>query len=774
MKTSNMKNLKEYIYLSTLIKSISDIFPINKVSSIVNLLNLSGQLLTEDEKCKIVDIQERVDQYAYGVNNLQKCQKRSILMTPIAINIKKTEREWGADNSLRLSLNPLQLDKTCFPKSVENCSNELTRNVQGLMDDLKKTNPSNMKLAAELLLNLLFKYANSIPSPYSSFSDISLYDHCKVSAALAVCLYEFNTANEKGQKEPFLLIGGDFSGIQSYIYQIVSKYAGKNLKGRSFYLRILSDAIVRFILKKLQLYQTNILYNSGGSFYIIAPNTSRIIDELQNSIITIEEHLFKVHRTTLFVAVDYVPLAIDALMHQDGKSLQDVWGALFQKRDLKKSSKFSELLVNKFEDFFCPGNLGGDARIDTISGEEIQKGELFNDKNEIGVLRDITYRQILLGKGLRDADVLVVSEEPIESWLKGNWVEPASLGFYYYLVKNNMIESVRQTLDSLHDKVWLITLNGKGRNCVFIPQCPTDNIYSLEFYGGNVFNNQTFSEFCEKSSNEDAYERLGVLRMDVDNLGSLFQGGICPQKAVLARYASFSRSFDYFFSGYLNVIQQELASSTSFIIYSGGDDVFIVGSWDDMIKIAERIRSDFREFTCRNSAFSISGGIAIIPPKYPLIKGAEESAEEEERAKGHVCHGASKNSISFMNMALNWDLEYPAVKKLKDKIIELYDKNELPKSFISKIIMHFINANIQNHQIKSLKIYWLLAYDLSRMVNRQTSSAVKLLLENCKSEICGMNCIRLNGEKICTEYHPLELWAFAARWAELDIRTNKK
>jgi CRISPR-associated protein Csm1 len=30
----------------------------------------------------------------------------------------------------------------------------------------------------------------------------------------------------------------------------------------------------------------------------------------------------------------------------------------------------------------------------------------------------------------------------------------------------------------------------------------------------------------------------------------------------------------------------------------------------------------------------------------------------------------------------------------------------------------------------------------------------------------------LNGQFIVTDYHPLELWAFAARWAELEMRTN--
>ena len=40
--------------------------------------------------------------------------------------------------------------------------------------------------------------------------------------------------------QDMLLVGGDFSGIQKYIYKIASKHAGRSLKGRSFYLHLLS------------------------------------------------------------------------------------------------------------------------------------------------------------------------------------------------------------------------------------------------------------------------------------------------------------------------------------------------------------------------------------------------------------------------------------------------------------------------------------------------------------------------------------------------------
>src|SRR5690606_3646260 len=128
--------------------------------------------------------------------------------------------------------------------------------------------------------------------------------------------------------------------------------------------------------------------------------------------------------------------------------------------------------------------------------------------------------------------------------------------------------------------------------------------------GGNIFDGKTFDEFCQKES-EEAFHRLGVLRMDVDDLGYIFQNGIPPERATLSRYAALSRSFDYFFSGYLNTIQQAIAPNTSFIIYSGGDDLFIVASWEDAVKLAKQIRDDFKVFTCDNPAFTVSGGIAI-------------------------------------------------------------------------------------------------------------------------------------------------------------------
>lgn len=757
-----MENIVDYIYLHSLLVNASEFFDIDTKSHVKLLCDSYVENLSDEQIVSINDVLDRSREFTIG-NHIRKNADKQLFLSSLLVNIGKDTSLWRSD-AYSIPLRCLELSKRCFPvKGKENVTSESLK--EGFKSDLGKIKSDILRVAGENVLSLLFKYAQNVPVPFECAEDISLYDYCRVAASLSVCLYKYGY---EGSGEPFLLVGGDFSGIQPYIYQIVSKYAGKNLKGRSFYIRLLSDAIARFLLQRLGLYQSNVLYNSGGSFYLIAPNTEETKNNLQSLMQEIEKKLFDSHRTILYSAIDYVVLECDALMHKDGKSLHNIWDNLFKKRDLRKSSKFHSLIESNYSDFFVPSKSGGEAIRDVITGEEIQNVDEIDRNSELGALSNVTYSQIELGKELRDSEFILITDRPVQQVY---CIEPARLGIFYSLFKTKDLPHIAQGLKGIDGMITIISLNDKEL-------CPTlrnelmDNvIYSHEFYGGNKFNNKTFDELCEKS--DDAYERLGVLRMDVDNLGSLFQQGICAERANLARYATFSRLFDFFFSGYLNVIQQEIAPDTSYIVYSGGDDLFIVGSWEDTIRMAERIHDDFREYTCGNEVFSISGGIAVVSPKYPIMKGADESAVEEANAKNHQCCGKTKNSISFMGQAFNWDLEYPVVKSLKDRLICLSEKEALPKSLISKLVMYASNAGIVDHQITKLNVFWMLTYDLSRMIERQTPKEAKELIERCKTEICSNRRDCLNGETIKTAYHPLELWAFAARWAELEMRTSK-
>lgn len=694
-----------------------------------------------------------------------------------------------------LPVSKLELSDSCFPQDKFDSDPDYEKLWEQFVSEFKFIQANTYKAFAETLLNLLLKYTSSIPSSTINFPDVSLYDHLKTTAALAVCLYDYEHS-EKAGDDPFLLIGADFCGIQNYIYQIVSKYAGKNLKGRSFYVKLLSDAVVRYLLKELNLFQANVVYNSGGGFYIVAPNTKYVSEKLHKSIQTIESRLFESHGTSIYVAIDSTPLTEDALMHRDGKDklsnaaddirgLGVVWKNLFLLLEKKKFSKFSGLISSQYSTFFTPSNVGGENVCDSITGEEILQGEVVHYEGGLK-LKDLTYKQIKLGEKLRETDIIVIKEgEPLPYWRDKVQIEPSNLGFVYYMLHNEDVRKMKEQLRASADEVTVVTLNGDKGNCDFLHSIDgVNNIYSIDFYGGNEIdrkNAPTFEQMCENEN----FSRMGVLRMDVDNLGYIFQQGIKPELSTLSRYAALSRSFDFFFSGYLNTIWRETHPDRSFIVYSGGDDVFIVGSWDVVISLAERIRLDFKEFCCDNPNLSLSGGIAIIQPKYPIMKGAQESEIEERNAKEHVCLGNQKNSISFMSMPLNWDEEYPAVAKLKDTLCRYIGKDgeengRLPKSFLSKLMSHYANSSTKearicdSHKIEVTKTYWMLTYDLSRLKDRvKDDEEVQLIIDNCIKEVCNKHKGTLDGEPIRSDYHPLELWTFAARWAELEYRKDK-
>ncbi|MDR1886411.1 MAG: type III-A CRISPR-associated protein Cas10/Csm1 [Prevotellaceae bacterium] len=679
-------------------------------------------------------------------------KKRRMVSVFETIKQKTFETKW------HLPVTKLSVSKDYFPKADFQSNPDYSGLWKEFIDEFTLIRANTCSAFGETLLNLLYKYTACIPASTVNFPDVSLYDHAKTRAALAVCLYDFQQSGEQSP-QPFLLIGADLSGIKSYLYQIVSKHAGKNLKGRSFFLHLLSDAVTRYLLKELNLFQANVICNSGGSVYLTAPNTDFVRKKIREISDIIEQKFFTSFGTSLFVAIDAVAISKDVLMHKSKQeNLGQIWHTLFEKCERKKSSKFASLIESRYNSFFAPIHQGGDALRDEITGEEFLESE--KSENTKLIIKKDTNQQIILGEKLQETDLMIVSDKKLKCLDNEFYINPADLGFYYYFPKN---EQLTQSVDNSS----IVRFN----NCTFHqPVKGNNNSCEFRFYGGNKFNRQAFEDLSQNPN----ISNLGVLRMDADNLSSVFQKEIPPERATLSRFATLSRLLDYFFSGYLNKIRETTdTENQSFIIHSGGDDVFIVGSWDVTITLAKRIREDFREFTCHSNLFGISGGMSVIPAKFPLIKGAEESENEEQHAKNHSVKGTGKNAFSFMNMPLNWEKEFQSVEKLKEKMVDLIDKNIVPRTFISTISAHWANAETKKHKVGQVKTYWRLTYDLTRMKDRIKNETAKQMMTNCITEVCG-NTSSLDGLPISTGYHPLELWAFAARWAEFEYKKSNK
>ena len=126
------------------------------------------------------------------------------------------------------------------------------------------------------------------------------------------------------------------------------------------------------------------------------------------------------------------------------------------------------------------------------------------------------------------------------------------------------------------------------------------------------------------------------------------------------------------------------------IIYAGGDDMFIVGNWSDIIYAAKDIREALDEFT-GNGALTISAGIGMFDAKYPISRMASETGELEDKAKLFVRRtgaGATKDAVALWmtENVFGWEEFIGNVLPKVREIEAMLTENEKGNSFIYRVL----------------------------------------------------------------------------------------
>ena len=91
------------------------------------------------------------------------------------------------------------------------------------------------------------------------------------------------------------------------------------------------------------------------------------------------------------------------------------------------------------------------------------------------------------------------------------------------------------------------------------------------------------------------------------------------------------------------------ADGVFYVMYSGGDDLFIVGPWDAILLLAQRLRESWSEYACSNPNVTISAGLVMVKPRYPVQRFAQEADSVLEEAKG-----AGHNRVNVFGRAVPW------------------------------------------------------------------------------------------------------------------------
>jgi len=227
------------------------------------------------------------------------------------------------------------------------------------------------------------------------------------------------------------------------------------------------------------------------------------------------------------------------------------------------------------------------------------------------------------------------------------------------------------------------------------------------------------------------------------------------KERTLLTTSSLSSALDRFFTGWLNKICDEINNGNErlYTIYAGGDDLFIVGSWDLMPILADRIREDFARYTGYNPSLHISGGISLEDRKFPLYQAADRAGEAEQKAKDHerviVQSGESsatktkiekKNAITFLDISCKWD-QWELVKEYHKTIEDLINIHNVPQA-LNQLIQNIydqyrqqvLDAKKKNKDSNQMIIYgpwiWRASYGLTRLAKRNGKHEVAVMINN--------------------------------------------
>ena len=505
-----------------------------------------------------------------------------------------------------------------------------------------------------------------------SVSDISLYIHSKITAAIASCMYQyfaaknitdykkycFSKANAEFRNESaFLLISGDFSGIQSFIYTIPSKGALKSLRGRSFYLEILMENFIDEMLKALDLCRANLLYTGGGHFYVLAANTEKTRQTIEALKVKLNQWLLAKFGTQLYMAMGYAQCSANDL--RSSGTQRNVFAAVSKELNKDKLCRYD---ADSLEQLFDSNSIynknmdkARECSICHLSSTELQKVDNISE----GYICSTCAGLYELGGVLFQKEVFVILDTAVENSLE---VFGRDTQLYLAVVNNKELGKYADHIVRIYSKNEAVT--GK-----FI----STRLWLADYYSagerGEVLEFEKLAEVC--CDGKHGIKRLGVLRADVDNLGAAFIGGFVHQQAAepekyatLSRYADLSRDLGLFFklavdklckgelTGFdINDKQQPFSlfglskdkQRKVHVVYSGGDDMFIVGAWDELLELAVDIRRAFSKFT--NDKLSFSAGLALFNPSYPISKMAEITGMLEGAAKDN-----GKNSIALFGL----------------------------------------------------------------------------------------------------------------------------
>lgn len=579
---------------------------------------------------------------------------------------------------------------------------------KNLWDDFVKNFQKLQNLSYDNFLlslnSLLERYWWCIPSATNVDTDISLYQHSKTTAAFAATMYQYqkeiNAEKEsdlkKYNEEKFMFINGDISGIQKYIFDLkTTKDNAKLLRAKSFQLWALGEILSQYITKQFEVSYANIMTSAGGKFIILVPNTDKAKKLLPQIQLEIEEYFLNEFAGKLAVIISEGKAA--SCYDLQRENVQTLINQIGDEADIAKSKKmqkvlqkYNAVLEEQYDDLQKNGECPkcGVFAAFTPEGEDDER-----ECTSCKILTDIGRKLVKSAKVVLKTDKLLQFGQMIKLY-KENQDCDFSYSINEYKAGHPVmyLPYVAPKFSYLADNdIEKLKLSAEREN-------------SIDFENDLL----TFEDIANLSTGN---KKLAMFKADIDNLGLVFSQSL-GDRMSFSRYADLSHMLHYFFSSFYAWFVNsktdqhgKLYKERIYTVFSGGDDLCILGSWDTVLQFALDFRKALTKFTNNNPSVTISGGITLVNSKVPVRNIADEAEELLEKSKGKD----GKNAITVFGTTVSWEEYEKCLEdgKFLQEQLEL-NKTDSKKGVSTGVIYKFLDFANRAERLKEGNIGELL------------------------------------------------------------------
>ena len=662
------------------------------------------------------------------------------------------------------------LNNNPFPSSLQKAQQSTYAELfESFLEDLDHL-PLNMGVEhyTDSLQSLLEKYIWCVPSStYKTIPDISLFDHAYTTAAIAQCLAVYHSENgdlpgsNNQQEKKFLLCGGDLSGIQSFIFGIEKSHSAgvaKILRARSLLLQAVTRSVVISLLEALNLMPQAKIMDAGGQFILLLPNTERVRSYLPEFEASVQNWFLEYFQgeVTLPLSYDIELTEEDLNMHR----FQDKFNEFNNSLQKSKLQRFSSLMDSQFSPVFSmdySAYQDGTCQICNIHPVDSKASDKFlaEYQKEVNLCSKCFDQIWILGKKLPRKNYLLFSRKGSEEGME------LFDGIYM-----SLIEEVNK---DQKDALEIVNYRDFGQYSHYafaghLPEFTQEDISEL-FNQGEVEKND-LGQYVWKKEEEIVEERqpktlhilahlariqdnnggsprgkslLGAFKADVDNLGLVFGAGL-QNRLSISRFSFLSRMLNHFFSDYLiECIKKDYPNI--YVVFAGGDDLFFLGPWSDIVDIAGYISERFREYTAFNPQVTLSAGITVHKPREPVHTIARRAESQLEISKDRkVENTVVKNGITLFGVTVDWQRFQELLEKGR-WIEQLIMDSKITKGLVGRMMYYADQHNkLMKGNIEAGIYLAHMEYDFKRNVygslnkdNLQEGDAIAAGLKNVEN-----------------------------------------